>query len=91
MSGSEADEFTVDEDYVQSPTHHLALTSAVDFNGLLDAPLVLHQDLRNGNGGQLWPAGVILTKYLLRIKRDELRQASMFVENGSLWHGSLCK
>lgn len=85
-SDSETDSFAVGEDFVQSPTHQVAVTSHVDFDGLLDTPLVLHQDLRNGNGGQLWPAGMILTKYLLRKKRDELRQASMFVLHGSFWH-----
>lgn len=77
---SESDDgLTVGEDFVQSPTHQQASTSTVDFDGLLKTPLVLHQDLKKGNGGQIWPAGMILAKYLLRMKREELQKASMFV------------
>jgi protein N-lysine methyltransferase METTL21A len=76
--GSE-DEFTIGEDLVQSPKHKAALTGTIDFDGLLQPGLVLHQDLANGNGGQAWPAGMVLTKYLLRRKRDELKQSTMFV------------
>lgn len=79
LNMSESDSFALGEDLVQSPTHQTASTTTYDFDGLLESPLVLHQDLRNGNGGQVWPAGMILASYLLRRKRDELRQASMFV------------
>ena len=68
----------VSEDIVQSPTHKEAGTSRIDFDGLLQPGLTLHQDLAKGNGGQAWPAGVVLTKYLLR-KRDELKDCSMSV------------
>lgn len=64
------------EDLVQSPTHKAASTKAVDFDGLLTPPLLLHEDLTSGNGGQAWPAGMILGKYLLRRKRDELQDSS---------------
>lgn len=74
-----SDTFAIDEDLVQSPTHKIAQTGEVDFDGLLQPSLVLHQDLANGNGGQAWPAGMVLTKYLLRKKRDELRQSTMSV------------
>lgn len=77
---SEPEEFRLEEEFVQSPTHQSASTSVIDFDGLLETPLVLHQDLRRGNGGQVWPAGMILAKYLLRYQREELRQAeNMFV------------
>ena len=72
-------EFAVSEDLVQSPAHKAALTGSLDFDGLLRPALKLHQDLANGNGGQAWPAGMVLTKYLLRRKRDELSSASMSV------------
>lgn len=71
--------FGLSEDFVQSPTHKAASTKAVDFDGLLTPPLTLHEDLTSGNGGQAWPAGMILAKYLLRRKRDELRDCSMLV------------
>ncbi|KAI5784666.1 putative methyltransferase-domain-containing protein [Geopyxis carbonaria] len=41
-------------------------TTETDFGGLLDTHLKLHEDLAKGCGGQIWPAGEILTKYLLR-------------------------
>lgn len=76
----EFDDLAISEDLVQSPTHKAALTSTLDFDGLLQPPaLQLRQDLANGNGGQAWPAGMVLAKYLLRRRRDELRDASMSV------------
>jgi hypothetical protein len=73
------DGFALGEDLVQSPHHKAPSTTKVDFDGLLDPALVLHEDLAKGNGGQAWPAGMILTRYLLRRKREELRKASMYV------------
>lgn len=72
-------DFAISEDLVQSPTHRAPATGTLDFDGLLQPALQLHQDLANGNGGQAWPAGVVLAKYLLRRKRDELKGASMSV------------
>ena len=75
-------DLAISEDLVQSPAHQAAATSTLDFDGLLqpaETALKLHQDLANGNGGKAWPAGVVLAKYLLRRKRDELRGASMSV------------
>ncbi|KIW05181.1 hypothetical protein, variant [Verruconis gallopava] len=40
----------------------------IDFDGLLAPPLRLHEDLAEGCGGQLWPAGMVLAKYMLRHK-----------------------
>lgn len=41
-----------------------------DFDGLLHRPLLLHEDLKDGCGGQLWPAGMTLSKYMLSHHRD---------------------
>lgn len=76
---SDFETFLLSEDLVESRTPKRAETSTIDFDGLLQPPLSLHQDLRSGNGGQAWPAGMVLTKYLLRRKREELRSSSMFV------------
>ena len=77
---SDPAEFGLSEDLVTSPTHKPKATQSLDFDGLLAPALVLHEDLAKGNGGQAWPAGMILTKYILRKKQDELRNASsMFV------------
>lgn len=74
MSDSEGDNdfFKVSQDLV--PPAHLkpAGVSEVDFDGLLSPPLKLHEDLKNGCGGQLWPAGMVLGKYMLRMHRDDL-------------------
>lgn len=76
----EVTQFGLSEDLVISPTHKPKQTNAVDFDGLLTPPLVLHEDLAKGNGGQAWPAGMILTKYILRKEQDAIRNASsMFV------------
>ncbi|KAL9095686.1 MAG: hypothetical protein Q9165_002118 [Trypethelium subeluteriae] len=67
----------ISEDLVQSPIHKSAATSIIDFGGHLLQPLKLREDLRNGCGGQLWPAGMVLGKYLLRQHRDNLKNKSM--------------
>lgn len=41
-----------------------------DFDGLLSQPLLLHEDLKDGCGGQIWPAGMTLSKYMLSHHRD---------------------
>ena len=69
----------VSEDFVQSRTRKAPSTTTIDFDGLLEPGLILHEDLAKGNGGQGWPAGMVLAKYLLRMKRDELRECSMLV------------
>ncbi|KAJ5907975.1 hypothetical protein N7495_000657, partial [Penicillium taxi] len=40
-------------------------TTNINFDGLLKEPLLLKEDLKNGCGGQLWPAGMVLAKYIL--------------------------
>jgi len=47
-----------------------ATTTSTDFDGLLLVPLLLHEDLKNGCGGQLWPAGMTLAKYMLAYHND---------------------
>lgn len=77
--------FSISEDFVQSPTHKQQATTELDFDGLLQSRLLkLHEDLAKGNGGQAWPAGRTLTKYLLRQKRDELKHCSMYARLGAV-------
>ena len=38
----------VSEDYVQSPVHKASSTTSIDFDGLLQPDLRLHQNLANG-------------------------------------------
>jgi hypothetical protein len=80
-SSPEKDFFSFGEDYIKSPEHIPATIESIDFDRLLDKPLLLHQDLGSGCGGMLWPAGLRLAKYLLKMKRDEMRNAeSMCVQ-----------
>lgn len=63
------------EDFVKSPEHLKPSIQSLDFDGLLESPLLLHEDLSAGCGGMLWPAGKRLAKYLLKVKREEMRNA----------------
>jgi hypothetical protein len=71
----EQDFLAFGEDFVKSPEHLTASTQSIDFDGLLDSPLLLHEDLAAGCGGMLWPAGMRMAKYLLKMKKDEIRNA----------------
>ncbi|KAI1270744.1 putative methyltransferase-domain-containing protein [Xylariaceae sp. FL1019] len=55
------------KDYTPLPQYKDSGTTETDFGGLLQGPkLKLHEDLKDGCGGQLWPAGMVLTRWLLR-------------------------
>lgn len=54
-------------------------TATISFNDLLQPPLLLHEDLKEGCGGQLWPAGMVLAKYMLHAHRDEFANKTMWV------------
>lgn len=47
-----------------------ATTVSTDFDGLLSQSLLLHEDLKDGCGGQLWPAGMNLARYMLKHQHD---------------------
>jgi predicted nicotinamide N-methyase len=73
MSDSEENNvFGVGQDFVPPAPIKPAGDSEIDFDGLLAPPLKLHEDLKNGCGGQLWPAGMVLSKYMLRKHKDDL-------------------
>ncbi|KAI9778791.1 MAG: Methyltransferase-like protein 21D [Geoglossum umbratile] len=55
------------ESLVASPAHIQPHIATVDFDGLLRTPLRLKEDLSEGCGGKLWPAGMVLARYLLRV------------------------
>ncbi|KAI9701529.1 MAG: hypothetical protein M1836_001585 [Candelina mexicana] len=69
-SNDSTEEFAISEELIQSPTHKHANTSVIDFDGLLTTPLSLHEDLTEGCGGQLWPAGMVLARYMLQQNKD---------------------
>ncbi|KAI0098699.1 putative methyltransferase-domain-containing protein [Nemania sp. FL0031] len=62
------------EDFTPLPVYKAAGTTETDFDGLLpaDGRLRLHEDLKNGCGGQLWPAGMTLARYLLKYHKKSL-------------------
>ena len=66
----------VSEDLFPLPSPKTAGQTQFSFSGHLDPPLVLHEDLKDGCGGQAWPAGMLLTRFLLR-KKYELRGKTM--------------
>ena len=82
LEGSESF-LLVTEDLVPSLPPNLPTTTTLDFSGLLTPPLILQTDLKEGCGGQLWPAGRVLAKYLLQCKMDELRGKTMFVRSNA--------
>ena len=77
-SGDEEDDFfNISADLVELPVIKQAGPSNLDFDGLLQSPIQLHEDLTTGCGGQLWPAGMVLAKYILRKHRHNLKDKSM--------------
>jgi hypothetical protein len=73
-----ADFFNVSEDLVGLPKIKQARSSQQNFDGLLSEPLVLYEDLKNGCGGQLWPAGMVLAKYILRQPSELVKSKTMY-------------
>ncbi|KAE8376476.1 putative methyltransferase-domain-containing protein [Aspergillus bertholletiae] len=54
----------------------------ISFGGLLKEPLILKEDLKEGCGGQLWPAGMVLARYLLHQHRSSFNNKTI-VELGA--------
>ena len=71
--------FNISEDFVPSQIHKAAGILTLDFDGFLDPPLRLKEDLKEGNGGQAWPAGMVLAKHLMKHRRKDIEGKSMFV------------
>lgn len=80
----ENDIFALGTDLVDLPEYREAKTADLDFDGLLDPPLIVHEDLAAGCGGMVWPAGRRLAKYMLKMKKEEVQNAeSMCVANAT--------
>jgi hypothetical protein len=71
--------FDIDEELVPMREVKQAGVMEVDFEGLLPKPLRLEEDLRKGCGGMLWPAGMVMAKYLIRQDKEMFRDKTMFV------------
>ncbi|KAF1810249.1 hypothetical protein P152DRAFT_484052 [Eremomyces bilateralis CBS 781.70] len=61
--------FGFSEDLVPIRDNKAPGISKVDFDGRLEAPLQLYEDLSGGCGGQMWPAGMVLAEYILDHKQ----------------------
>jgi hypothetical protein len=81
ISRSPSPEFSalsIGVDLAPLPTYKAAAITTVNFSGLLEPPLKLHEDLSKGCGGQLWPAGMVLAQHMLRYHKDMLKDARMY-------------
>ena len=72
---------TVAEDLVPLRDEEVPSTASIHFDGLLNPPLTLKQDMKEGCGGKTWPAGMVLAEYLLRCKLDSLKAKTMSVSS----------
>jgi protein N-lysine methyltransferase METTL21A len=82
--------FELSEELVAPAQIKAAGVTEVDFDGLLVKPLKLHEDLKHGCGGQLWPAGMVLSKYMIRQCNESLKGKAMFERpSGRLEHNTL--
>ncbi|EED23637.1 conserved hypothetical protein [Talaromyces stipitatus ATCC 10500] len=76
-TGSPADDsdnsqLLIGESLIPERERKHAGTTVVTIDGLLKDPLRLKEDLKNGCGGQLWPAGLLLSRYMLEEHATDL-------------------
>ena len=76
---SSPDGFNISKSLAPRRENSTALTTDISFDGLLKKPLLLKEDLKDGCGGQLWPAGMALAKYLLCRHATDLSDKTMWV------------
>ena len=76
-ASSQNDVFAIDDTFVPPASHKVAGITELTFDGLLDSPLLIHEDLKDGCGGQLWPAGVVLSRYMLLHHKTDLDEKAM--------------
>ncbi|KAL8740720.1 MAG: hypothetical protein Q9190_006607 [Brigantiaea leucoxantha] len=80
-SDSEPQLLSITEDLVPARLPIVPSITPIDFDRLLNPPLIL-QDDPTQCGGQLWPGGMVLAKYLLQQKMSDL-QGKTILELGS--------
>ncbi|KAM5443964.1 Protein-lysine N-methyltransferase efm6 [Microsporum ferrugineum] len=66
------DQLLVSDSLVPPREIQCAGTSTVSLDGILNPPLQLREDLKEGCGGQIWPAGVVLSKYMIENHASDL-------------------
>ncbi|KAJ9607925.1 Protein-lysine N-methyltransferase efm6 [Cladophialophora chaetospira] len=81
----ENDVFTISTTLIPERDNKKPTTTTITFDDLLaaDRPLLLHEDLQEGCGGQLWPAGMVLSKYILQYHGDGNLKEKSIVEIGA--------
>ena len=67
----ENDVFNIADNIVPERQQKQAGTSSISFGDLLEKPLTIYEDLKNGCGGQLWPAGMVLSRYMLSYHKSD--------------------
>lgn len=89
VSPSNPDLFDVSDSLAPPRVNKVASTTTLTFDGLLKDPLHLKEDLKTGCGGQLWPAGIFLAKYLLGQHSSDLsgKTMSVFRLSPCVWPG----
>ena len=76
---SSPDGFSISESLAPRRENYAAVTTDASFDGILKEPLQFKEDIKNGCGGQLWPAGMALAKYLLCRHATDLSDKTMWV------------
>ncbi|EXJ58650.1 hypothetical protein A1O7_06078 [Cladophialophora yegresii CBS 114405] len=81
----ENDVFAIDATLVPERDNKKPSTTTITFDNLLptDKALLLHEDLQEGCGGQLWPAGMVLAKYMLTYHSSRSLRGKSLVEIGA--------
>ncbi|KIX04711.1 uncharacterized protein Z518_05581 [Rhinocladiella mackenziei CBS 650.93] len=81
----ENDVFAISTALVPERINKQAATTSLTFDDLLppDTPLLLHEDLQKGCGGKLWPAGMVLSKYMLKYHKSKSLLGKSIVEIGA--------
>jgi hypothetical protein len=73
------DDFAISESLVPAREIKAAGITHVGLDGGLKRPLFLKEDLKKGCGGQLWPAGMALAKYMLEKHEFDFHGKTMSV------------
>ena len=73
----ENDIFAIDESFAPSQSTRSATIVEMSLDGLLTPSLLLREDLKDGCGGQLWPAGKVLATYMLTHHQEDLAGQTM--------------
>ncbi|KAI5809576.1 putative methyltransferase-domain-containing protein [Peziza echinospora] len=83
FNDSDSEVEPLSESFVPTAPRLDARITETTFDGLLSPPLRLHEDLARGCGGQIWPAGNTLAKYVLRNFSNDGLRGKRIIEIGA--------